>query len=356
MGGVAGNELVYAAKKAATWGTAVACGAGDGILSRPSGIKQSNDITIDDSVGLYFPVDGTPGALKVDGQLPAYLRYDGLDLLLALAMGSAGVPTQQAATTAYAYAYSLANNTDGLFATFVKNMKNYCAEIVNLKILGFSIKGEVGKPVEISFETVGNRINKNTGAGVNTTTTMNNITIPTIGQGNRLMFGQAVFRINDQGSAALASPADVVSPSSFELTFKRKLSGVYGAFTTGIAGNNQDIIDEPTNDGLPEISLKFGFPRHTAVTRLTDLGNDTRKKCDIVFTGGLIASTYYRGFTLQFPHLQYKSVDITDEAGIIKEPVEFAVYGAATAPTGMTGITAPFKISGINQRSTNPLV
>ena len=130
---------------------------------------------------------------------------------------------------------------------------------------------------------------------------------------------------------------------------------MFGAFTTGVSGNNQDIIDEPTNDGMPEISLKFGFPRHTAVTRLTDLGNDTRKKCDIVFTGGLIASTFYRGFTLQFPHLQYKSVDITDEAGIIKEPVEFAVYAASVAPTGMTGITQPFKISGINQRSTNPL-
>ena len=354
MSGVAGNELVYAAKKAATWGTAVVAAANDGILSRPAGIKESQDVSVDDSLGLYFPGDGTPGAIKVEGDLPAYMRYDGLDLLIALAMGTAGSPAQQAATTAYAYTYALANNTDGLFATFVKNMKNYCAEIPSLKIVGFTIKGDVGKPVEITFKTIGDRVNKNTSGGQNTTTTMASITIPTVGMANRLMFGQAVFRIADQSAGALAAPANVVTPSSFELSFMRKLTGVYGAYTTGVAANNQDLIDEPTNDGMPEITLKLTFPRHTAVTRLTDLGNDTRKKADITFTGGLIASTYYRTFKLEFPHLQYKSVDIADAQGIIQEPVEFVVYGASAAPTGMTS-TKPFVITGINQRSTNPL-
>lgn len=354
MPGVAGNELVYAAKKAATWGTAVAAGANDGILSRPAGIKESQDVNVDDSLGLFFPGDGTPGAIKVDGDLPAYLRYDGLDLLIALAMGTAGSPTQQAATIAYAYTYALANNTDGLFASFVKNMKNYCSEIPSMKISGFTIKGEVGKPCEIIFKAIGNRINKNTSSGTNTTTTMANITIPAVGTANRLMFGQAVFRMNDQSGIALAAPTHVITPSSFELSFMRKLTGVYGAYTTGVAANNQDLIDEPTNDGMPEISLKLQFPRHSAVTYLTDLGNDTRKKMDITFTGGLIASTYYRTFKLEFPHLQYKSVDITDENGIIKEPVEFNVYGASAAPTGMTSVK-PFVITGINQKSANPL-
>jgi hypothetical protein len=76
---------------------------------------------------------------------------------------------------------------------------------------------------------------------------------------------------------------------------------------------------------------------------------------DMTFTGGLIASTYYRTFKLQFPHLQLMNDDPADEAGVIKEPLEFTVHGAVAAPTGMTGITDPFWITGINQRSTDPL-
>jgi len=57
MGGVAGVELIYAVKKAATWGTAVACGALNGFLSRASGIKESSDVEVDDSLGLYYSGD-----------------------------------------------------------------------------------------------------------------------------------------------------------------------------------------------------------------------------------------------------------------------------------------------------------
>lgn len=351
MPGVSGVELIYAMKKAAAWNTPVVCGAGDGFLSRPSSVKESSDVDIDDSLGLFFSGDGSQKEVKVEGDLPAYLRYDGFDVALALAMGIAGAPTQQAATTAYAYTYKPAKSTDGLFATFVKHMKNYIAEVAGLKITGFTIKGEQGKPLELILHTIGSMVNKNTSTGTNTLTTANNITIAETA--NRVRFAQGVFRMNDQSGIALAA-GDQIYPSSFEFTFKRNMAGVYGQYTTG-GTNPRDVIDEPTNNGQPECSLKLQFPRHTGVTRLTDLGNDTRKKMDITFTGGLIASTYYRQFKLQFPHLQFKSVDVVDEQGIIKEPVEFVCHTAAVAPAGMTGITDAFWVSGINQRATNPL-
>jgi len=269
-------------------------------------------------------------------------------------MGTAGVPAQQAATTAFAYAYFLADNTDGQFCTFAKNMKNYAAEIASLKIIGFTLKGEAGKPVQITFKTIGNSLAKNVYTGTNTKTSMVEITIPSIGVGNRVMFSQAVFRINNQSAIALAS-GDAVKPSAFEFSFMRKLTGVQGSYTTGISANNQGLIDEPTNDGIPEISLKLTFPRHSSVTRLADLGSDARKKMDITFTGGLLAATYYRTFKIEIPHLQYKDVPVTDASGIIQEPVEFILHAATVAPTGMTGITQPFKLSGINQCSVDPL-
>jgi len=351
MAGVSGSELKFAAKKASAWGTAVACGAADGFLSLATGIKRDAEVLSDDSLGQYFIAGATPGAVKVEGAIPRYLRYDGDDLFLALFMGTAGVPSVNSGyASAYDYVYDWAVNTDGLFATFCKHMKNYIAEVASLKITGFTIKGETGKPLQISYDAIGNDVI--TTSVTNTTTTFGNVTIAETG--NRLNFGQGVFRMNDASGIALGS-SHVIAPSSFELTVKRKLTGVYGAYKTAFAGNAQDVIDEPTNDGQPEITLKLEFPRHSAVTRLDELGNDTRKKCDIVFTGALIGGTANKTFRLQFPHLMMKSVDVADASGIIKEPVEYLVLPATAAPTGMTGITNPFRISGTNSRSTNPL-
>ncbi len=351
MSGVAGVEIKAAFKKAATWGTAVAGGANDGILILPRSIKRDAQIDIDDSMGTYFPQDGTPGAIKVEGDIPMHLRYDSLDVLLALFMGIAGAPVQQAATIAYSYTYKWKKDTDGLFGTLATHMKNYIEEEPSVKIAGITLKGEVGKALQLIIKTICN--NKVWDSIINTTTTFNNVTYAETQ--NRVRFSEGVFRMNDQGGAALGS-GDKIYPSAFELTALRKLKGEYtGQYVTS-GSNKQDTIDEPTNDGMPDISLKLTFPRHTANTNLLALGADTRKKLDITFTGALIASTYYRTFALQFPHLEFKSVDPADAQGIIKEPVEFIAHSAVAAPTGMTGITDPFWITGINKRTTDPLV
>lgn len=352
MGGVSGVEMKYALKKGTTWGTPVACGALDGLLLLPTGIKAGDaQLDVDDSQGLFFSADGTPGAVKIDGDLPGYLRYDGLDLLIALFMGSIGTPRalHSGGAASYDYDYALASNTDGLFATLARHWKNYVEEIRSLKVAGITLKGERGKPLQLVAECIGDHAAYD---GTNTTTTFNNVTIRETA--NRVHFAQSVFRMNAQSGAALGS-GDIIYPNSFELTAKRKLSGVYsGALTTG-GTTPRDIIDEPVNDGMPEVTLKLGFPTHTAKTRLTDLGSDARKKCDITFTGPIIEGAIPRLFKLQFPHLQMKSVDVVDEAGIIKEPVEFVCHAASAAPSGMTGITKPFRISGTNQLATDPI-
>lgn len=347
MSRLAGVEIKYALKKAVTWGTAVACGAKDGFLALADSVKRAAPVEVDDSLGQYFSKDGTPGAVTVSGDIPPYLRYDGCDLLLALFMGSAGVPTQQDATAAYAYTYAFAENTDGLFATFARHMKNYVAEVPSLKIVGLTIKGETGKPLQLVAQTVGNDLVQD---GVNDSTTFNNVTIAETS--HRVHFAQGVFRMNDRDDIALAA-GDVIKPSSFELSASRQLTGVYGAYTTAGA-NKQDLIDEPTNDGPPEITLKLQFPQHTGKTYLTDLGSDARKKMDIVFTGAEIESPYNRQIKIELPHLQMRSDDVVTEQGIIKEPLDFICHAIDAAPAGMD-FTQPLRISGINTRTTDPL-
>lgn len=349
MSGVAGIELRYALKKATAWGTAVACGAGDGFLALPAGIRRDAAVDVDDSLGLFWSQDGTPGAVKVEGDLPLYLRYDGCDLLLALFMGVAGVPSVPGGgTNSRDYVYDLAENTDGLFASFARHYKSYVSEVPGLKVAGLTLKGEQGKPLQLVAKCIGDNVALD---GTNTTTTFADVTIAETR--HRIQFAQGLFRMNDQSDIALAA-GDKIGPSSFELTATRKLAGTYGSYTTGGA-NSQDLIDEPVNDGVPEVTLNLQFPRHTGKTRLVDLGSDVRKKADITFTGAIIEGAIPRLFKLEFPHLQMKSVDVVDEQGIIKEPVEFIVHGADTAPAGMTGITTPFRISGTNQRATDPL-
>jgi hypothetical protein len=174
---------------------------------------------------------------------------------------------------------------------------------------------------------------------------------------NRVKFSEGVFQMNAQSGAAL-SPADRIYPSRFELDFQRKLTGEYtGQYRYASGSNTQDLIDEPQNDGLPDITLKLEFPRLTGTTNIAILNGDTRQKMDITFTGAAIGTSgFSRSFKLQFPHLQLVTDDPADAAGIIKESLEFKVYGCAAAPAGMTGITDPLWISGINQRATDPLV
>ena len=349
MSGVAGVEIIAAFKKAAAWGTAVVLGANDGVLILPSSIKRDAPIEVDDSLGIFFSRDGDPGSVTCEGDIPGYLRYDGWDTFLALAMGIAGVPAQQEATTAYAYLYKWKKDTDGFFGTFAKHMKNYIEENPSVKIMGFTLKGEVGQALQIIIHAIAD--NKEVDSVINTTTTFNNVTI--LEDANRVRFSQGVFRMNDQGGDALDA-GDQIYPSSFELMAKRTLAGVHdGQYkTSGV--NPQELVDEPTNDGQPEITLKLSFPRHTANTYLADLGTDTRKKMDMTFTGGVIEGAYSRVFAAELPHLQMKTVDPVDEQGIIKEPLEFILHSPSAAPTGMTA-TDPFWISGINQRTTDPL-
>ncbi len=349
--GVSGLEIKAAVRKGSSWNAAVACGASDGILIRPSHIRRDAAIGVDDSMGSFFSTDGEPGPVRVEGDIPMYLRYDGLDLILAQAMGSAGTPVGQGMEGVYAYTYRFSPDTDGSFVTFAKHMKNYVEEIPSMKISGFTLKGQVGGPVELTARVTG--VDKVFDSTVNTLASFAHVTCPETG--NRVRFSEGIFRMNALSGPALAE-GDRIYPSGFELTVRRRLKGEYTGQYRHVSGPNvQDLIDEPTNDGPPEITLRITFPRHTGAESLAILGGDTRQKMDVTFTGKPVLPGWPRTFTLRFPHLQLRSVDIADEKGIIQEPLELLVHGTPGAPAGMAGITEPLQISGINRRSTNPL-
>ncbi|MDA8156874.1 MAG: phage tail tube protein [Actinomycetota bacterium] len=343
---VTGVELKAAVKRATTWGAAAACGANSGVLIKPHTIKKKRNTITDDSMGLYFPQNAVNAEIDVSGALPAYLRYDSLDLLIALAMGSVpGAPVQQGATPAYAQSFIMAASLGGLFATYIQNNTVNIDEYTSIKVSGFTIKGDVGKPVEISFDVMA--YDRVTNSAVNTTGTFAGVTY--METGNRVLFSQGVYRMNNQGDAALAS-ASVIYPSGFELSFKRKMKGLYT-----VAGFVN--IDEPSSDGFPEVKLKLTFPRYTANIQqiFADWDATQQKKMDMTFTGAQIASPYNRSFQIQLPCLQITSADLPLKHGIMEAPMEFVALGCAAAPAGMNGVIQPFQINVINQQGANVL-
>jgi hypothetical protein len=108
--------------------------------------------------------------------------------------------------------------------------------------------------------------------------------------------------------------------------------------------------------GFPEASLNLEFPTYTSDTFLNDLGNDTRKKMRMVFTGEALGGGHSQAFTVLLPHLALTNAEAAvDKAGKIAHPLTFNVLGALTAPAGMEDVTAPLAINLVNARESDPL-
>ena len=337
-------ELGAAIKRASAWGGAVACGASDGLLIRSHTIKKKRADLADDSLGVYFQREADRGDIDVSGDLSCYLRYDGLDLPIALALGqSAGAPAQQGATTAYSQTLTPVSSIEGLFATLAIDSGINIAEYPTAKFMGLTIKGKAGQPVEVLFHLRADDML--TDSAVNTQATFADVTIAE--RSNRVLMSQLTCRINDADGAALGG-SDEVIPSSFELTFKRRMDAVR---TLGSAG----AIDEPLEAGRPEITLKMEFPRYSGDQHFADWDAQTAKKCELEFTGRLIESPYSRMLRIRMPRLLHTQADLPIEQGILRHPLEFACLEASSAPSGMSGITAPFVVELINTQSADVL-
>ena len=344
------REIRAAMRKSSVWGTAVPCGAGDGVLILPSATRKETIAATDDLAGSCFPHDGDFEAVRVGGSISMHLRYDGCDVPLALVMGLAEVSVSPG-NDVCAYTFSPAADVDGLFATFVEHMRSYVLEIPSLKITGFTLGGEVGGALTLTLRVLG--IDRIHDSVVNTPASFPGVTYPETG--NRVRFSQGIFRMNDLWAAPLG-PGDEIFPSSFEFTFQRRLKGEYsGGCLCGSGEGTRDLIGEPTNDGPPEMSLQLRFPRHTSPSYLATPGGEAGRKMDITFTGAPIEAGCERTFALIIPHLQLINDNPVDEDGIIAEPLEFRVLAPETPPPGMKDITDPFRITGVNLKGTNAL-
>jgi hypothetical protein len=334
---------------ASSWGTATAVGAGDGVwVTDDLKYTLSMQIDEDDSAGQDFI-----GSMQVANhnavkpEIPTLLHYNDSfqNVLWALACGTGGTsPTQLGTTTAYTNTFEPATSKTGLFATIVRDKIEYISEVPSAKCSGFDLSfGDNGRAAVTWFFTGTKEV---VDSAINTSTQISALTFPT--QGMRAFFKQATFRINAASGGALSS-SDAVSITDLKLSYRQPMDELF------IAG--KDYVCEPEDNAYPEISLDVTFARldTTSEDYVGYHRDNTALKADVTLVGQTLATTNY-GLLFQFPNLIVAEAPVEFKGGAenIQPMAKLKAYKASAAPTGMTGVTRPFRITTTGISTTNP--
>lgn len=338
-----GTEIIAALKKATVWGTPVAAGFGDGIYILNEGLEASPEVLFDDSLGNSFDDCSDLGNITDEGDIEAMIKYEGLLLPFALALGLAGEP--DIITNGYQHYLLCADNIEGLFATFAIDKATAVHEHPSVKIAGFTISGEAGGYLTVTFNIIADTLD--TESSTNTLATMTAVTF--ILKCGNIVFNNGIFLLKDHSGAAPVDPGDRINPSSFELSFTRNVSGDF------VADGTRAII-EPQQDGKPEIILALSFPRYTDTRYLIDLFSKQEHELIATWTGDVIGGGPDSfEFSIECPKLVL--IDSNAPAsGLGKIPftVNYRVTEVVIEPTGFQN-TSPVTLGFINSISTDPL-
>lgn len=316
-----------AANQGATWGTATAVNANDGILALDDGgfaLVQTYEpypaidqiMAKSGDLGLIGPCDFSP---------PVWLQYEmgawGGFLGALYGTEVAGNNSNNAITHVFQWADSVTK-----FFTVVQERPGTIWECPSAMPYKLVVKPD-GSHISAVATLRGNTIIAT--SAVNTDTEVANVSY--VSRANFVNFTHGAFWIN-----AVAGALDVnnaVTVSDFEVSLERKVDGQHVLGST--------VIASPVEGDIPTGQLKVTLPRATA----TDLGYmaqfiaGTSFKASLTFTGGVIANSSDANNTTQFqfnfPRLMLKVAPDAKLEGVIKNQLTFDIEEAAAAPTGM---------------------
>lgn len=345
---ITGRESIIAFVKAAAWRTAIAGGADDGQFILSDGLVSGHafEILNDESLALAWVQNADTGLETIAGDISAYLRYQGQELLLALAMGD---PQAKAGVGPYTEDILLETTLRGLYGTYAILMESgIVAEVPSVKVTGFDLSADYGNPVEAAWHLIGNRLLQTGDAGiVNTPATMATVTIDDDSKINRVIFDDnSDFLINDESGGALAAPGDRLGIASFGFSFNR------GTDNFAVVNNTDLGIEEPVGSDFPIPTLTITLPEFDATNSVdykAIFRTGVTKKAKLTFAKG----TDFE-FNMWFPRLR-----VTEDAPAVTGParipneITFECLMAEAVPTGFTD-TLPFMIDTKNNVALAP--
>lgn len=329
--------------------TATAVGAGDGHYLRDNvDIQHKRQISKEEVATRAFI-----GAIQVSNieavqtQLPMFLHYHDVwqNVLFALALGTGGTaPVQIGTSTVYTNTFEPATTRTNLYATIVRDKVQDISEVPGAVFTGFEIRvAEMGR-IEVDWLFTGDQ--EKVDSAINTATQITALTFPTLGR--RWFFNDCNIRLNAQSGGALGA-GDVMKFTAMKLRVEQPIDVKF-------VGGSPSII-QPLDNGFPKVTLDLTFARYDAVSKAFFAAhkNGTLYKGDIIFTGPLIDATTSWGLMFQFPNLAVMAYESTMPTVQQSEPkISLDALDTTAAPTGMSGVTKPIRVTTTGISTVNP--
>lgn len=323
-----------------TWGTEITCRTGDlvRILSESMGGGPAYlaDDTIHNSVtnaSQAFRDPGDTGNETWSGTVETYLRYRGLDSLIAHAFGAtSGAPTNASGTSAAYQQYFRPHNTlETIFGTLCIDRVQNVAEFDSVKVNSMTITATAGERVRISFDLIARDFSNDSTVNPNATLWSDP---DTAANREYVIFEDADIYLNN--GAIIAS--NKVYPSEFSITLNNNIVG-------DVTTRNAPFIDEPVRDGFAEVTGSITFPvfgttmgaSANSETLEDAMLAKTNYALQIDFVGSVITGSYSNEFKMFLPNIEFTSSEASISGpGKIGHRLNFTATNAASVINFLT--------------------
>lgn len=335
-----------APQSAATYRTAVLVGAGDGLEPVSESLTAASELLDSEALtGSRTRGPGDRGNELHNGDMELEMKYEGLDVLLAMVLGTAAAPVQQGSDDAYLHEFTVQDtDLEGLFGTLVIDKQLEVWEYPSVKVNSLTIAASSNALTTITANFVASNLGRNTSAGTNNETSVLSITLPA----NRdfLLWEQLAVRMNAKIDGALAD-ADLVYPNEFSVTFNNNM------VTDDVSTKFGREIEEPCPDNFLEVTGSINFARYnTGNNKFVDAHfSKIAQKLDAVWIGPLADGATNFSFAILMPSLQIASGDV-NIGGPGRVPANFEFTSSKSldgAPTGFTEDQVSMQL--VNQRN-----
>lgn len=329
-------------EQGSAWGTEVALGAADQIAPRAIDITRANKEFLPDTTlkGSVWGNSGQVGAKAVEGTLRIPLRYgNGCPKLAALIFGEVETP---GGANPYTHPLNVQNYLTKFFTLAWQDVANSGATVYMsvpsaiAEEATFSWNGST--PGELALSFVGESLDRD--AGTNGSTQMAALTLAD--SGTWILPTDGVLWLNAASGSTLVV-GDVLKPTAIEIKIRRPLSRDFQVDGTG-------AIALPVAADVGEVTLTLEFPGLGATSSYASAVDEfmdrfealTELKASLTFTKD--ANNIW---AWQFPRLQVVEMPPVNlpDAGRYPHRVVMRALVAASAPTGMTGVTQPVKLT-----------
>lgn len=350
MASLTGAQSKAGVKIATTWGTAVACGAGNSLAAEISPNFNVSEITARQiGSGNYMLNQATRGNVVPTVSVTADLGYrNNCDVLLAQMMGTSGAPTETTVGEGdYKHVITFNTSLNAKYVTLAFESSSStvfefptCA-VQSVGITSTSIPGYIDFNAELLAYGV------NLSSSTNTNATLANCTFTEgVPELVAVDFSDN-YQTNDASGGAVSS-GDQYNITSFDLQLSRPQEII--PEIKGSAGNSAPIATD-LFDGTLAVNVKE-LANHAYYTIWEA---ETARKAKIVITGSQIGAGANKSFSIFLP----KMLLVTEPQYALTDPgtntlaLNFRLLKAAANPTGMSNTYPYFEV--VNTLATSLL-